>query len=60
MTNDLTTAYIMGASDEKEKWRNKIKDKIKELEDEGYWDFYEEVDLKKTIKILKDLLEEGE
>ena len=38
--------------------KQKVKDKIKELEEEGYWDFYEEVDLKKTIKILKNFLEE--
>lgn len=28
---DLTTVYLKGVSDEKERWRNKIRDKIEEL-----------------------------
>lgn len=28
---DLTTVYIKGACDEKERWRNKIKEKVEEI-----------------------------
>ena len=30
---DLTTVHIKGVCDEKERWRNKIKEKIEELEE---------------------------
>lgn len=38
--------------------KRKIEEQIKKLESDGYWDFYENVDLEKTINILKQLLEE--
>ena len=36
--------------------KREIEEKIKELEDNGYWDFLETRDLELTIKILKELL----
>lgn len=33
-----------------------IRKKIKEIEENGYWDFLEERDCEKTINILKELL----
>ncbi len=36
--------------------KNKIREKIKEIEENGYWDFLEKRDYEKTIKILKELL----
>ena len=33
-----------------------IKEKIKEIDENGYWDFLEERDCEKTINILKKLL----
>lgn len=33
-----------------------IREKIKEIEENGYWDFLEERDCEKTINILKELL----
>lgn len=38
--------------------KDKIREKIIELEDKGYWNFLEERDLKLTIRILQKLLEE--
>lgn len=35
---------------------NNLYDKIKEIEENGYWDFLEKRDYEKTIKILKELL----
>lgn len=37
--------------------KSKIEDKIKELNENGYWDFLESRDLELTIQILKELLE---
>lgn len=33
-----------------------IREKIKEIDENGYWDFLEERDCEKTINILKELL----
>lgn len=33
---DLTTVYLKGVADEKERWRNKIREKIEELKEENY------------------------
>lgn len=52
-SKDLTIAYMMGASDEKEKWRNKIKAVIEEL-DTWHGDPKEVT----TKSILQDLLKE--
>ena len=38
--------------------KDKIREQIKSLDDEGYWEFCNDVDLEKTINILKELLEE--
>lgn len=38
--------------------KKKIKDKIEELEENGYWHFLENRDLELTQKILQELLEE--
>ena len=35
-----------------------IREKIKEIEENGYWDFLEKGDCEKTINILKELLGE--
>ena len=37
--------------------KKKIEDKIKELDENGYWEFLEQRDLDKTINILQELLE---
>lgn len=60
-------AYIEGKAEEQERARKfiredcierqKIKNKIKELEENGYWNFLESRDLEITINILKKLLE---
>lgn len=38
----------------------KVKDKIEELKENGYWNYLEERDLETTIEILKKLLESEE
>lgn len=50
----FTTKYVEDNYISKEK----IKNKINQLEEEGYWEFYEIADLDKTIQILKKILEE--
>lgn len=59
---DLTTVHIKGVCDEKERWRNKIREKIKEIYEDKfnkYYDmFLEKRDIEKTISILKDLQKE--
>jgi uncharacterized protein YhaN len=59
---DLTIVHLKGVADEKDRWRNKIREKIKEIyEDKNseYYDmFLEQRDIEKTISILNDLLKE--
>jgi hypothetical protein len=59
---DLTIVHLKGDADEKDRWRNKIREKIKEIyEDKNseYYDmFLEQRDIEKTISILNDLLKE--
>ena len=38
--------------------KDKVREKINELVENGYWDFLEERDLEKVIDILKELLGE--
>lgn len=37
----------------------KIEEKINNLKEDGYWDFYNTDDIEKTIKILEELYKEG-
>lgn len=57
---DLTIVHIKGVCDEKEHWRNKIKEKIEEIKqdkDNKYWfEFLEQRDIENTIEILEELL----
>ena len=39
--------------------KSKIKEKIEELKENGYWNYLEERDLETTIDVLQELLEEG-
>lgn len=40
--------------------KDKIRAKIKDLKENGHWDFLEDRDMEKTINILQKILEEGE
>lgn len=40
-------------------WKDKIKIKIEELKQKGYWTFLEEKDLEKTIDLLQSLMKEN-
>lgn len=52
---DLTTVHIKGACDEKERWRNKIREKIKEYK--NIFDMGEEWYTKQyIIEVLEELL----
>lgn len=58
LEEDYTSVYLKGVYDERDKWKSKIKEKIEELKENGYWNYLEERDLETTIDILKELLEE--
>lgn len=56
---DLTTVYMSGFYDGEKKWKDKIKEKIEELEKEKHSTFGFDVAVKNfAMKILKELLEE--
>lgn len=57
LEEDYTSVYLKGVYDERDKWKSKIKEKIEELDKNGYWDYLENRDLEKTISILQELLE---
>ena len=71
MGKDLDVVYIKGVYDERDKWKNKIKEKIEELEKdlkdfEEYWSKdprrfkrQQSIDYYK-LETLKELLKEGE
>ena len=52
---DLTTVHIKGVCDEKSRWRNKIKEKIEEV-NQSWFDFLGQRDVDKTIQFLEELL----
>lgn len=61
---DFTTVYANGFYNGEEKWKNKIRAKIKELEEEQKeykggqeWEIQDDIDAQ--INILKQLLEEN-
>jgi predicted adenine nucleotide alpha hydrolase (AANH) superfamily ATPase len=62
MGKDLDVVYIKGAYDERDKWKNKIKEIIGELEKQEDWYIENKSldDLYGKIDILQKLLEEGE
>lgn len=49
---------LLSYIEELEKIPNKIRDKIKELEEDGYWEFLEDRDLERTITALKSIIGE--
>lgn len=55
---DLTTVYLKGVADEKERWRNKIKDLIERLNKNELLNKYNYEQMKIAIDILQDLLKE--
>ena len=62
LDGDFTTIYLMGFADGEEKWKDKIKEKIEELEKEyeeyknsAEWEIFDET--KYAYNILKELLE---
>lgn len=55
---DLTTVHIKGVCDEKERWRNKIKDLIERLNKNELLNKYNYEQMKIAIDILQDLLKE--
>lgn len=38
--------------------KDKVKEKIEKIDENGYWDFLEERDIEKTKEILQELLED--
>lgn len=57
---DLTTVHIKGVCDEKERWRNKIREKIEEYKnsEEFYQNFPDDYMGDIAISLLQDLLKE--
>ena len=54
---DLTTVYMSGFYDGEKKWKDKIRNKIKELEEELKYEITKN-EAKIQINLLKGLLEE--
>ena len=56
LKDDLTTVYMNGFYDGEKKWKDKIKEKIKYIE-ENYSE-HSEFSIEKSIEFLQELLEE--
>lgn len=59
MEEDLTTVYLSGIYDERDKWRKKIKGKIKELNEKSkYCAISDLTEYMYKKEVLNELLEE--
>ena len=62
---DLTTVYMNGFYDGEKKWKDKIKQKINEIDDTGIRTFNEQINMElkridnQRIEFLQELLEES-
>ena len=59
MEDDLTTVYLSGIYDERDRWRSKIKEKIKELDEKSkYCAVSDLVEFVYKKEVLNELLED--